>query len=117
MKYCGVVTPFCGIRVYTQCAMGILGSETALEELICRVLGNLLQEGYIARLVDDLYSDGNSPEELLGNWECILDCLQNAGLCLSPSKTIIAPKNTTLVKRCYLCKPPLSFNTFYLLPA
>ena len=23
MKYCGVATPFCGVRVYTRCAMGI----------------------------------------------------------------------------------------------
>ena len=36
MKYYGVVTPFKGIRVYTSCAMGIPGSEMALEELMCR---------------------------------------------------------------------------------
>ena len=40
MKYCGVVTPFRGVRVYTRSAMGMPGSETALEELMCRVLGN-----------------------------------------------------------------------------
>ena len=39
MKYCGVVTPFRGVRVYTRSAMGMPGSETALEELMCRVLG------------------------------------------------------------------------------
>ncbi|KAL9974235.1 hypothetical protein ACROYT_G011250 [Oculina patagonica] len=33
MKYCGVATPFRGIRVYTRSAMGMPGSETALEEL------------------------------------------------------------------------------------
>ena len=33
MKYCGIATPFKGIRVYTRCAMGMPGSETALEEL------------------------------------------------------------------------------------
>ena len=38
LKYCGVVTPFKGVRVYTRCAMGMPGSETALEELMCRVL-------------------------------------------------------------------------------
>jgi hypothetical protein len=31
MKYCGVVTPFQGVRVYTRSAMGMPGSETALE--------------------------------------------------------------------------------------
>lgn len=32
MNYCGVATPFRGVRVYTKCAMGMPGSETALEE-------------------------------------------------------------------------------------
>ena len=39
MKYCGVSTPYKGTRVYTRCAMGIPGSESALEELLCRVSG------------------------------------------------------------------------------
>ena len=34
MKYCGVATPFKGIRVYTRSAMGMPGSETCLEELM-----------------------------------------------------------------------------------
>ncbi|KAK2547365.1 hypothetical protein P5673_032733 [Acropora cervicornis] len=55
MKYCGVATPFRGIRVYTRSAMGMPGSETALEELMCRVLGDFLQEGCTAKLADDLY--------------------------------------------------------------
>ena len=58
MKYCGVVTPFRGVCVYTQCAMGMPGSETALEELMCRVLDDLLEEGVIAKIADDLYCGG-----------------------------------------------------------
>ena len=42
MKYYGVATLFGGVRVYTRSAMGMPGSETALEELMCRVLGDLL---------------------------------------------------------------------------
>ncbi|KAL1261417.1 hypothetical protein QQF64_006682 [Cirrhinus molitorella] len=45
MKYCGVIMPFKGVRVYARCAMGMSGSETALEELTCHVLGDLLQQG------------------------------------------------------------------------
>ena len=67
MKYCGVVTPFKGVRVYTRCAMGIPGSETALEELMCRILGDLLQEGCVAKIADDFYCGGNSHQELLAN--------------------------------------------------
>ena len=43
MKYCGVATPFHGVRVYATSAMGMLGSETALEELM--ELDDLLEEG------------------------------------------------------------------------
>lgn len=45
MKYFGVATPFRGVRVYTRSAMGMPGSETVLEELMCRVLGDCLQDG------------------------------------------------------------------------
>ena len=41
MEYCGVATPFRGVRVYVSTSMGMPGSETALEELLCRVLGDL----------------------------------------------------------------------------
>ena len=64
MKYCGVVTPFRGVRVYARCAMGMPGSETALEELLCRVLGDLLEEGVVAKLADDIYCGGNTITEL-----------------------------------------------------
>lgn len=60
MKYCGVASPFRGIRVYTRSTMGMPGSETALEELMCRVLGDFLQEGCAAKLADDLYCGGKS---------------------------------------------------------
>ena len=40
MKYRGVATPFRGVRVYTRAAMGMPGSETTLEEHMCRVLGD-----------------------------------------------------------------------------
>ena len=35
--------------------MGMPGSETAFEELTCRVLGDLLEEGVVVKLADDLY--------------------------------------------------------------
>ena len=63
-----VATPFRGVRVYTRSAMGMPGAETALEELMCHVLGHLLDEGVLAKIVDDLYCGGNSPQELLQNW-------------------------------------------------
>ena len=97
LKYCGVVTPFRGVRVYTRCAMGMPGSETALEEFMCRVLGDLLQEGVVAKLADDLYCGGDSPQELLHNWSRVLDALHLCNLRLSAKKTRACPKTTTIL--------------------
>ncbi|CAH1243309.1 RS1 [Branchiostoma lanceolatum] len=96
-KYCGIVTPFKGIRVYCRSAMGMPGSETALEELMSRTLGDLLMRGMVAKIADDLYCGGNTYEELLTNWSAVLTALQNCDLRLSPSKTIICPAKTTIL--------------------
>ena len=95
MKYCGVATPFRGVRVYARSAMGMPGSETALEELMSRVLGDLLEEGIVAKIADDLYCGGNSPEELLQNWSKVLRALHKCDLHLSaqrPSSTHNPPQ-------------------------
>ncbi|CAB4013135.1 Retrovirus-related Pol poly from transposon opus, partial [Paramuricea clavata] len=77
--------------------MGMPGSETALEELLCRILGDCLEDGIAAKLADDLYCGADSPEELLINWKRILDALQKCNIKLSPSKTIICPRSTTIL--------------------
>lgn len=97
MKYCGVATPFRGVRVYARSAMGMPGSETALEEIMCRVLGDLLQAGVVAKIADDLYCGGNTPRELLHNWRQVLHALHKCDLRLSASKTVINPKSTTIL--------------------
>lgn len=48
--------------------MGMPGSETALEELMCRVLGHFLHDGIATKLADDLYVGADTPEDLLRNW-------------------------------------------------
>ena len=63
MKYCGVAILFKGIRVYTRCAMGMPGSQTCREKLMSRVLGDLIQEGCLAKIADDLYCGASTPEE------------------------------------------------------
>ena len=103
MKYCGVATPFRGVRVYARSAMGMPGSETALEELMSRVLGDLLEEGSVAKIADDLYCGGDSPEELLQNWTKVLQALHKCDLRLSASKTSINPQSTTILGWIWNC--------------
>ena len=96
-KYCGVVTPFKGVRVYVRCAMGMPGSETALEELTCRVFGDLLEKGHVAKVADDLYCGADSLEDLLAVWRQVLCALQRCSLNLSPTKTTVAPVQTNIL--------------------
>ena len=51
-----------------------------------RVLGDLIQEGCVAKIADDLYVGGNSPIEVLNNWRRVLALLQmnNRGLSNTP---------------------------------
>lgn len=56
--------------------MGMPGSETAPDELMSRVLGDLLEEGIVAKIADDLYCGGNSPGELLLNRKRVLKILK-----------------------------------------
>ena len=97
IKYCGISTPFRGTRVYARSAMCMPGSETALEELMSRVLGELIEKGYVAKVADDLYCGGNTPDELLSNWRHVLTELHKNRLTLSARKTIIAPKSATIL--------------------
>ena len=97
LKYCGVATPFKGIRVYTRCAMGMPGSESYLEELMSRVLGELIQDGCVAKLADDLFCGGNTPEEALSSWRRVLEALKRNNLRLSAQKTVVCPKKTNIL--------------------
>ena len=77
--------------------MGMPGSETALEELMCCVLGDLVQEGIVVKIADDLYCGGNTVAELLQNWRRVLGALHTCSIGLSASKTKIVPKTTTIL--------------------
>jgi len=60
------------------------------------VLGDLLQEGIVTKLADDLYCGANTECELLDNWRRVLQALRENDLKLSASKTVISPKSTTI---------------------
>jgi len=64
---------------------------------MCRVLGDLVEEGIVAKIADDLYCGGNTPEDLLHNRRMVLYALQKCSLNLSATKTVIAPKQTTIL--------------------
>ena len=63
--------------------MGMPGCETCLEELVSRVLGDLIQEGCVAKLADDLYIGGGTINDVTNNWRCTLLALRRNNLHLS----------------------------------
>ena len=75
MKYCGVVTPYKGVRVNVKAAMGIPGSDCALEEIMCRVLGDMIQNGKAVKIADNLYCGSSTLEGLCQNWTELLTAL------------------------------------------
>ena len=97
MKFCGKITPFKGVHVYTRRAMAMPGSEIALEEIMSRVLGDFIQEGFITKIVDDLYMGFDSEDELVSHWLVVLQALSKNNLGLLSLKTVIAPKSTTVL--------------------
>ena len=97
MKFCGIATPYKGIRLYTRCAMGMPGLETALEELMSRVLGEFIVKGFVAKIADDLYVGGDTEDELFSHWQQVLQALAKNNLGLSAHKTTIAPQTTIVL--------------------
>lgn len=67
-----------------------------MEELACKVLGDLLEEGIVVKQADDLYCRADTPEQLV-NFTRVLAAPNRCNLKLSTSKTVIAPRKTTIL--------------------
>ena len=97
MKYCGVATSFQGVRVYRRCTMGMPGSEVALEEVMCRVMVDMVVDGHMAKIADDMYVGGDWITELTDIWKCFLNILVTNNLGVSAGKTKITPVSTVIL--------------------
>ena len=80
-------------------AMRMPGSDTALEELMCHVPGNIIQEELMmhCKLADDFYCGANTPQELISNWSCIFKVLSHCNLQLSAPKTMVCTISSTIL--------------------
>jgi len=75
IPYLATVTPFKG-RVYLRSAMGMPGSSEYLQKLTSRVFGDLMQEGFVTMIADDLFIGGNTMVDLCNNWSRVLERMQ-----------------------------------------
>ena len=97
MKWCATPTPFRGLRVYLVASQGMPGSSEVLEELMCTVFGDLIKNGSVAKIADDLYVGGNTIDELYNNWSQVLKLMSENNLKFKAAKTEIAPTHTTIL--------------------
>lgn len=98
MRYCGIVTIYKGVCVYTWSAMGMPGSETTLEKLMCRVLGDHLQASRICFKIS--WRPVLWRKHSWRIWQhliSVMTALDTCGLRLSATKTIICPRSTTIL--------------------
>ena len=107
MKYLATASPFKGLRVYTRSAMGMPGSSEYLQELMSRVMGDFLLEGFVILFADDIFVCGNSENEILANWERVFMRLQANNLSLSAGKTVICPIKTVILGWQWMQEPSL----------
>ena len=93
----GTPTPFKGLKVYLVSAMGQPGSSEALEELISKVFGDFIYEGWFIHIADDFNVSAHTVKQLFTNWIQVLQRFLASNLSLSAPKTIICPREAIML--------------------
>ena len=66
------MTPHKVIRVMARTGQGLLESDVELEELLCRALGDDIDDGHCIAIRDDIIIGGNTIDEALENYDKVL---------------------------------------------
>ena len=72
--------------------MGMPGFETALEEMMCRVLGDFIEEGFVAKHANDLYCGSDFPEALLNTGDASFRPSIVVTFVFLPQRPLFAPR-------------------------
>ena len=96
-RWLGTVSPYKGVFVYDKGSMGLRNMAEFLEELMARVMGELITEGIVCKIADDLFIGGSNVNDVQKNWSRCLLKLKENNLTLSAEKTIICPTTTKIV--------------------
>jgi hypothetical protein len=94
--FMAINSPYKGLRVYTRSTQGLINQDEELNQLLSKVLGNLIMKGQCMKIADDLLIGGQNIDEAIVNWKLVLKQLSKANLKLSPGKVRLFPKETTI---------------------
>ena len=87
--YMGINTPFRGIKILTRAGQGLLNSDVHLDQLMSMVLGDEITAGIVEVVRDDIQVGGDTIDQLLDNWDQVLQKLAYCNLKISPEKVRI----------------------------
>ena len=97
MRFMGTSTPFAGDRVYAVQPQGYLNATENADRVIQAVLEPVMRQGKCLRVADNLITGGNSPAEAAKNYELILKLCDHCGITFKATKTLLCPKQTTIL--------------------
>ena len=96
-KWCGILTPFGGLRYFKRGIQGLINQTEELDELLAKLFNAMMTQGKLAKLADDLFTGGNTIEEALENLDEMLNICRVNNIKLSPAKTIILPASVDIM--------------------
>ena len=99
MRFFDTNTPFGGERVYLVQSMGYLNATENADRVIQRVLQPIISSGDAARIADNLFTGGDTPEEAFTNFKTVLALCENSGITLKAQKTMICPVKVNILGR------------------
>ena len=108
LPQCAFHSPFKGTFVMLRGSQGRKNESEQLDEWLYQVMGDLIQEGRVLKLHDDIRVGGKTVDEALVNYNLMLQRFSHHNIKLHPKKTKIFPKSTAVfgfVKEGQILKP------------
>ena len=87
----------CGTLAYARAPIGLLGMDAVQEELTDKLLGDLVIDGKVAKVADNVYFGGETIEELHQVFEEIIQRCHCADLRIKPSKINLNIKHADIL--------------------
>ena len=84
MAYLCIRTAF-GTLCFQRAAMGLLGMDVVQDELTDKLFGDLVLEGKVCKIADNVYFGGETVDEMISVLKIILDRCMAASLRIKPS--------------------------------
>ena len=97
MQWCGILTPYGGIRFFKRGIQGLINQSEELDELLGNLFKDMLTQGRLVKQADDLFTGGETIDEALTNLAEMLNICLNNNIKLSASKTVLFPKSVDVM--------------------